>query len=128
MHWTMDFSKAVKGTQAPQSMLKSINSRAEIELGRKLLDEEISELSKKYSLQYIFDTTEKVIIVYSISILMVFISISMGMGLWGSYSICQRMQTLNVRFLQQQSQEMGIAFSMQLLMGFWIMMLSSTMA
>ena len=77
----MDFSKAVKGTQTPQSMLKSINSRAEIELGRKLLDEEISELSKKYSLQYIFDTTEKVIIVYSISILMVFISISMGMGL-----------------------------------------------
>ena len=77
----MDFSKAVKGTQTPQSMLKSINSRAEIELGRKLFEEEISEISKKYSLQYIFQTTEKVIIVKSFSILMVFISFSMGMGL-----------------------------------------------
>ena len=77
----MDFSKAVKGRQTPQSLLKSINSKAEIEFGRKLLEEEISDISKKYSLQYVFHTTEKVIIVKSFSILMVFISFSMGMGL-----------------------------------------------
>ena len=59
----MDFSKAVKGRQTPQSLLKSINSKAEIEFGRKLLEEEISDISKKYSLQYVFHTTEKVIIV-----------------------------------------------------------------
>ena len=59
----MDFSKAVKGAQTPQSLLSSINSRAEVELGRKLLKEEISDLSDKYSLQYVFHTTEKVIIV-----------------------------------------------------------------
>ena len=59
----MDFSKAVKGSQTPKTMLSSINSRAEIELGRQLLKEEISDLSKKYSLQYVFHATEKVIMV-----------------------------------------------------------------
>ena len=56
----MDFSKAVKGSQTPKTMLNSINSRAEIELGRQLLKEEISVLMKKYSLQNVFHSTEKV--------------------------------------------------------------------
>ena len=78
----MDFSKAVKGAQTPQSLLSSINSRAEVELKRKLLKEEISDLSKKYSLQFVFLATEKVTFKKSISILIVFsIYISMAMGL-----------------------------------------------
>ena len=78
----MDFSKVVKGTQTPQSMLDSVNSRAEVELKRKLLKEEISDLSKKYSLQFVFLATEKVTFKKSISILIVFSTyISMAMGL-----------------------------------------------
>ena len=76
----MDFSKAVKGTKTPQSLLSSINSRAEVELSRKLLKEEISDLSDKYSLQYVFDTTEKVIILKYILFIIVLI-FSMDMGL-----------------------------------------------
>ena len=78
----MDFSTAVKGTPTPQSLLNSINSRAEVELGRKLLKEEISGLSKKFSLQYVSNTTEKVFCVKFILIIIVFfIHFSMGMGL-----------------------------------------------
>ena len=68
----MDFSKAVKGSHTSKTMLSSINSRAEIELGRQLLKDEISDLSKKYSLQYVFHATEKVIMVKFILILTFF--------------------------------------------------------
>ena len=65
----MDFSKAVKGSQTSKTMLNSINSRAKIELGRDLLKEETSDLMKKYSLQYVFHSTEKVTISNFTSIL-----------------------------------------------------------
>ena len=57
----MDYSQAVKGSRTRLSMLSSLNSRAEVELGHKLSSDHISKLSKKFSLHYVFDVTEKVL-------------------------------------------------------------------
>ena len=58
--FNMNFSLAVKGVQNPSSMLALVNSRAEVELGHKLSDAEISKLSDNFSFNTVFDATNKV--------------------------------------------------------------------
>ena len=64
----MNFSHAVKGCVTRGSKLNSIHSRAEIELGHKLSGGDISNLAKRFSIDYVFHTTEKVCSIFFLNI------------------------------------------------------------
>jgi hypothetical protein len=56
----MNYAKAAKGPKTKDYMLKSLNSKAEVELGHKLSDDEALLLSNKFSFNHVYDCTEKV--------------------------------------------------------------------
>ena len=56
----MNFSKAVKGQTTRSVMLNTIQSKAEVELGHKLSNGDISMMSKRFSNDYISHNIEKV--------------------------------------------------------------------
>ena len=56
----MNFAKAVKGPRTRSYKLNFLNSQAEVELGHKLSNAEISQLANRFSIDYVFDTSERV--------------------------------------------------------------------
>ena len=56
----MNYAQAVGGPKTKDYMRKSLNCKAEVELGRKLSDDEDQLLSKKFSIDHVYDCTEKV--------------------------------------------------------------------
>ena len=70
----MNFAQALKGPLTRGSMLNSIHSRAEVELGHKLSKDEISKLAQKFSLDYVFYASEKVILYNKYIISYIFLS------------------------------------------------------
>ena len=56
----MNFARAVKGPMTRGQKLNPLHAKAEVELGGKLSNEEISSLSRRFSLDYVLDTSEKV--------------------------------------------------------------------
>ena len=56
----MSYSQAVKGQMTGVSVLQRIHSRAEVELGHQLTDEELSILTDKFTINRAFECTEKV--------------------------------------------------------------------
>ena len=56
----MYFAQAVKGPKTRSFMLNTINSKAEVEVGHKLSTDEVSKLTQRFSIDYVFDATERV--------------------------------------------------------------------
>ena len=56
----MNFAHAVKGCTRRSAKIQSIHSAAETELGRKLAQDEMYFLSKKFSVKHIHDYVQKV--------------------------------------------------------------------
>ena len=59
----MNFAHEVKGCTRRSAKIQSIHSAAETELGRKLAQDEMSFLSKKFSVKHIHDYVQKVYII-----------------------------------------------------------------
>ena len=80
MIFQMNFAQALKCPLTRGSMLNSMHSRAEVELGHKLSKDEISKLAQKFSLDYVFYASEKVILYNKYIISYIFRSPQFGFG------------------------------------------------
>ena len=56
----MNYAKALKGPRTRGYMLNALHSQAETEIGHKLSKEEVSPLLQRFTIEFVYETTNKV--------------------------------------------------------------------
>ena len=107
----MNFTKAVKGKLTRNIILREIDSKSELEIGRHLDPAEKSSLFCKFSPQLVFDRIQQV--QYKcFRYLLYLLLFSLVMVLWSLWCFCQKDLSLIVIFLKMSHPGMGIVFCM----------------
>ena len=71
----MNFLKAVQGIRTQSGKVKAIQSAAETEIHRELSQQEIASLTRRFTLDELFENIEKVITFFEYSILLAIFSV-----------------------------------------------------
>ena len=108
----MNSSRIVKGDLSYIAKLQSIQSAAEVELGRKLADDEIENLNTKYSVEQVYSNLTKVTLSIFIDIRTLYRNFSMVLDRFSSYFFSAESHSSSAPSHHIQYREMEIACCM----------------